>query len=193
MIDNGNGEESRRHDHTHMCPGIGFAEPVRMLEKKRSFLKTWQCLGEVRLSLPRRRRMPNGTQPCRTPRAARTSGVVRSDDAEQLLTHGPRLIQTSLPTYSFTRVGNYAFPFLFLVSPPRLPAYSFTSVGRYYALPFYLLKSSPSMPTYPFTGLTSFHVVYSRNRMTCQTKAQQDTTRQDPDDFWNSYHGGLLH
>ena len=73
--------------------------------------------------------------------AARTSGVVRSDDAEKLLAHSLHLIQTSLPTYSFT------------------------SVGRRYVLPFYLLVSSPSLPAYPITRLASFHDVYSRKRI----------------------------
>ena len=86
--------------------------------------------------------------------------------AERLLAHGPRLTQTSLPTYSFTSVRNYALPFLLLVCLPSLPADSFTSVGRCYILPIDMLESSPSVPAYPFTSVTSVHVVCSRNPMT---------------------------
>ena len=59
--------------------------------------------------------------------AARTPGVARSDDAEKLFAHSLHLIQTSLPTNSFT------------------------SVDRRYVLLFYLLVSSPSLPAYPIT------------------------------------------
>jgi len=75
------------------------------------------------------------------PLAARTSGVVRSDDSEKLLAQFLQLTQTSPPAYSFARVGRYAFPFFMLVSPPSLPAY-------------------------PITRLTGFHYVYSRDRIT---------------------------
>jgi hypothetical protein len=40
--------------------------------------------------------------------------------------------------------------------------------------------------------MASFHGVYSRDRMTWQTKAQHDTTTHHPDDFGNRDHDGLL-
>jgi hypothetical protein len=107
-----------------------------------------------------------GAQPLRTtpPGAARTSGVIRFDDHEQLFAHRPRLTQTSLPTYSFTSVGNYGLAFLLLVSPPSLPADSFTRAGRCDRLPFDMLESSPSVPAYPVTSVTSGHDICRRNR-----------------------------
>jgi hypothetical protein len=63
--------------------------------------------------------------------AARTSGVVRSDDAEKLFAHSLHLVQTSLPANSFTNMGGrYVLLFYLLVSSPSLPTYSFTNVGR---------------------------------------------------------------
>lgn len=114
-----------------MYQKIGFTEPVRMLGEKRSFL--WACSAGMKSTsvspcLKGDARRTGGTKPRRAPLAARTSGVVRSDDTEQLLAHGPRLTQTSLPTYSFTSVGNYGLAFLLLVSPPSVPAYPVTSV-----------------------------------------------------------------
>ena len=51
MTDRGNGEESRHHGHKRACQEIGFAELLRMVGEKRSFLQVWQCLGEVHLRI----------------------------------------------------------------------------------------------------------------------------------------------
>src|SRR2546427_431192 len=102
MTDRGNVEEIRHHGHTRACQEIGFAEPVRMVGEKRSFLEAWQCLGEVHLRISTSDKdvvlarthtktkdtwRPGGAEPRRAPRAARTSRVVRSDDTEKLLAH----------------------------------------------------------------------------------------------------------
>lgn len=156
-----------------------------MLGEKRSFLDTWQCLGKVHLRISNEDRVcpahwrGKATQSFA---AARTSGVVRSDDAEKLLAHPFHLAQTSLPANSFTTVGHYVLPFSLLVSSPSLPTYvclfpllvfspslptySFTSVGRRYVVLFSLLVSSPSLSAYPFTSLANFHDVYSQDRIT---------------------------
>ena len=140
-----------------------------MLGEKRSFLETWQCLGKAHLCIS------NENQGCpahwrgkatQSFAAARTSGVVRSDDAEKLLAHPFHLAQTSLPANSFTIVGRYVLPFSLLVSPSSLSTYSFTSMGRRYVLLFSLLVSSSSLPAYPFTSVASFHDIYSRDRIT---------------------------
>src|SRR5262245_42404885 len=98
--------------------------------------------------------------------AARTSGLVRADDAEKLFAHSLHFVQASLPAYSLTSVGrHYVLLFYLLVSSPSLPAYPFTRVSRRSVLVHYLLISSASLPTYPFARLASFHDVYSRNRI----------------------------
>jgi hypothetical protein len=81
------------------------------------------------------------------------------DAAEKLCTHSLHLVQTCLF------------------------ASSFTSVGRRCVSLVYLLVCSPSVPAYAFTRLAGVHEVCSCTRMTRQTKAQQDTTGYDTDDF----------
>jgi hypothetical protein len=75
--------------------------------------------------------------------AARTSGLVRSDDAETLFARSLHLLtQTSLPAYPFTSVGrHYVLLVYLLVSSSSLPTYPFTSLDRHYALLFSLLVS----------------------------------------------------
>ena len=101
MIDQGNAEEIRRHDHTRTCPEIGFAEPGYMLREKRFFLEARLCLGEeVHLHISNEDRVCLAHWRGKaTPSfaAARTPNVVSSDYAEKLFAHSPISLRPACP------------------------------------------------------------------------------------------------